>query len=83
MTLVFQFMSMLVSLYGLNTSLPRLPPPPDELLEELDELELDDEPPLLEDEEPPELLDELEELPPGQVVPPGSQPVPQLTVWQW
>jgi hypothetical protein len=40
----------------------------DELLDELDEA-LD------------ELLDELL-LPPGQVVPPGSQPVPQLTVWQ-
>ena len=46
------------------------------MLEELDEL--DDE--LVPDEE----LDELEELllPPGHVDPPGSQPVPQLTVWQ-
>jgi hypothetical protein len=36
--------------------------------------------PLLLDEPPPE-LPPLE--PEGQVVPPGSQPVPQLTVWQW
>jgi hypothetical protein len=44
----------------------------DELDEEVDEddvLEVDD------------VLEEL--LPAGQVVPPGSQPVPQLTVWQW
>jgi hypothetical protein len=25
----------------------------------------------------------LDPLPDGHVVPPGSQPVPQLTVWQW
>jgi hypothetical protein len=51
-----------------------LPPPPLDELEELEEL-LDE---LL------ELLDELDELlPPGHVGPPGSQPVPQLTVWQW
>jgi hypothetical protein len=42
------------------------------------DVELDEE----EDEvlEVDEVLEEL--LPPGQVVPPGSQPVPQLTVWQ-
>ena len=36
---------------------------------------------LLDVELPTELLELL--LPPGHVVPPGSQPVPQLTVWQW
>ena len=47
---------------------PLLDPLPDPLLLELD-------PPL-------ELLLPLP-VPPGHVVPPGSQPVPQLTVWQW
>jgi hypothetical protein len=50
-------------------------------LPELEPLEL----PELEPLDPP-LLDPLElelPLPPGHVVPPGSQPVPQLTVWQW
>jgi hypothetical protein len=51
-------------------------PPLDELLLELPPLLL-----LLDEVDPPEL--ELLELPPGHVVPPGSQPVPQLTVWQW
>ncbi len=43
---------------------------------ELEELELE-----LEELE----LEELELLPdpPGHEAPPGSQPVPQLTVWQW
>jgi hypothetical protein len=42
-------------------------------VEELDELE----------EVVDEALEELEELlPPGHVAPPGSHPVPQLTVWQ-
>jgi hypothetical protein len=78
MTLVFQFMLMLVSLYGLKMReagavpvLPELdPPPPPEL-----ELELElllDEP--LPDDEPP---------PPGHVAPPGSHPVPQLVTAQW
>jgi hypothetical protein len=82
MTFVFQFMLMLVSLYGLKTrpagAVPVEPP----------ELEPLDEPPLdepLEDppDEPPlelPLLDPLP-LPPGHTVPPGSHPVPQLTVW--
>jgi hypothetical protein len=59
-------------------------PDPEPLLDEL-------EPPLLDplpEELPDELPDELPELEPlldapGHVVPPGSQPVPQLTVWQW
>jgi hypothetical protein len=63
-----------------------LPPPPEELLDELelDELldELEEPEELLDELELDELLDELEELPPGHVVPPGSQPTPQLTVWQ-
>jgi hypothetical protein len=58
-----------------------VPPLLDPLLDplELDPLELD---PL---ELDPLELDPLEllVLPPGHVVPPGSQPVPQLTVWQW
>jgi hypothetical protein len=82
MTLVFQFMLMLVSLYGLKMSeagaVPVLPPeldppPPPELELEL----LLDEPPLddpLPDDEP---------LPPGHVAPPGSHPVPQLVTAQW
>ena len=92
MTFVFQFMLMLVSLYGLKTTAPALPVPP-ELLPEppldppelLLELELPPllDPPLLELElDPPLLLLPLLD-PPGHVVPPGSQPVPQLTVWQW
>jgi hypothetical protein len=42
-------------------------------------------PPLLDPLLDPLELDPLEllVLPPGHVVPPGSQPVPQLTVWQW
>ena len=43
-----------------------------ETVVELDEL----------DDELDELLDDELLVPPGQVVPPGSQPVPQLTVWQ-
>jgi hypothetical protein len=82
MTLVFQFMLMLVSLYGLKMSdagaVPVLPddepPPPPEL-----ELELLDEPPL--DDPLPD--DEPLPLPPGHVTPPGSQPVPQLVTAQW
>jgi hypothetical protein len=53
-------------------------------------LEPEEEPPLEPpEEEEPELPDEEPELeppeeePPGHVSPPGSQPVPQLTVWQW
>jgi hypothetical protein len=91
MASVFQFMLMLVSLYGLKTRpAGALPVPP--LLEplappELDPLEL--EPPELPELvlPPPLELPELElpelPVPPGHVVPPGSQPVPQLTVWQW
>jgi len=82
MTFVFQFMLMLVSLYGLNTSAP----PPDDELDEplLDELLLDDAAPddelLLDDA----LLEApLPPVPFGHVAPPGSHPVPQLTGWQW
>jgi hypothetical protein len=50
--------------------LPPLDPPELLLLVPLD--------PLL---DPPLLL--VVPLPPGQVVPPGSHPTPQLTVWQW
>jgi len=88
MTLVFQFMLMPVSLYGLNTSdAPALPVCPPEL-EPLDEPLLDPlEEPLLDPLEEPllEPLDEplLDPVPPGQVAPPGSQPVPQLVVAQW
>ena len=89
MTFVFQFMLMLVSLYGLKTrpagAFPVEPPPvlPVDPLEE----------PLL--EEPPEELPPVDPppvdpppvnppvLPPGHVVPPGSHPVPQLVVAQW
>jgi hypothetical protein len=85
MTFVFQFMLMLVSLYGLKTTAPALPVPPElDPLPELlpPELLLELLPPLLDP-----LLLELDPLllpvPPGHVVPPGSQPVPQLTVWQW
>jgi hypothetical protein len=56
--------------------LPTLPLDDEELDELLDEVE---------DELVLDVLDEVDELPlpPGHVVPPGSQPVPQLTVWQW
>jgi hypothetical protein len=82
-TFVFQFMLMLVSLYGLKTTAPAFPVGPPELLPAplLDPL-----PELLPLPEPL-LLEELEPLllpvPPGHVAPPGSHPVPQLTVWQW
>jgi hypothetical protein len=90
MTFVFQLKLMLVSLYGLKTRpAGGFPPPLLEPLPELEPLELL-EPPLELPElelEPPLELPELELLellaPPGHVVPPGSQPVPQLTVWQW
>jgi hypothetical protein len=93
MTFVFQFMLMLVSLYGLKMSPAGAVPVPPEL-EPLDEplLEPLDEPldePLLEPLDEP-LLEPLDEPlldeplpPPGQVEPPGSQPVPQLVVAQW
>jgi hypothetical protein len=75
MTFVFQFMLMLVSLYGLKISeapaVPVDPPPP---------LDPPLDPPPAPASEPP-LEPPL--LPPGHVVPPGSHPVPQLTVWQW
>ena len=49
------------------------------LVELLDELDVDE--PELDELEEDELLDE-ELLPFGQVVPPGSQPMPKLAVWQ-
>jgi hypothetical protein len=57
--------------------LPTLPLDDDEELDELVD-EVDDELVL-------EVLDEVDELPlpPGHVEPPGSHPVPQLTVVQW
>ena len=64
---------------------PLLEPLPEPPLE-LPELELLDPllEPLLELVDPlPDPLELEPLLPPGHVVPPGSQPVPQLTVWQW
>jgi hypothetical protein len=85
MTFVSQLKLMLVSLYGLKTRPAGGVPPPLLLpLLELEPPELELEPPELELLEPPELeLLDPELVPPGHVVPPGSQPVPQLTVWQW
>jgi hypothetical protein len=83
-------MLMLVSLYALKTTGPALPVGPPELPPLLEELPpelllepplLDELPPLLELEPPLLLL--LLPVPPGHVAPPGSQPAPQLTAWQW
>jgi hypothetical protein len=49
----------------------------DEVLEDV----LDDVDEVLEDVD--EVLEDVLPLPPGHVVPPASQPVPQLTAWQW